>query len=159
MVLTVHVRAILATWKGVSLGMLQSGTSTHVARRAILSLHVSTRMAMALVRIPTQSQTRSVGWASILIQQRQTGIKQFFSITLTLSDDSAHRECSKRPCDTEYPEYGDEPPADRSLCCSPGSSGATCGDKNGLGASPNPNPVTDDDCGDGWVANPAMSGR
>ena len=67
--------------------------------------------------------------------------------------------CSKNPCEIETPKFGDRPPADRATCCSPGASGATCSDKNGLGRYPDPNPVTDEDCGEGFIADPTMAQR
>ena len=71
----------------------------------------------------------------------------------------SHRICSNQPCEVKSPEFGDEPPADKATCCSAGSSGATCSDKNGVGIYPDPNPVTDEDCGDGFVMDPLMANR
>ena len=68
-------------------------------------------------------------------------------------------ECSKSVCEVQYPELGDAPPADKATCCSPGTTAAMCGDKNGPGVAPDPNPVRDEDCGDGFVADPTMENR
>ena len=70
------------------------------------------------------------------------------------------RVCVKNPCDVGTTMYGDAPLADQACCMSAATAHpATCGDKHGGIQPTNVFPVTDQDCGEGYVYNPAQAHR
>ena len=56
-------------------------------------------------------------------------------------------------------EFGDAPIGDGNTCCKKGYAHPTCYDKDGYGTGSDPNPVTDEDCGVGWHADPTKADR
>ena len=57
------------------------------------------------------------------------------------------------------PVFGDAPLGDAATCCKRGNPNPTCGDKDGYGNGSDPDPVTDEECGNGWHYNPANADR
>ena len=77
------------------------------------------------------------------------------------------RTCEMNPCEVGISAFGDVPMVDQACCKrglqSSGSSGQlawpSCGDKSSSFRLPNPDPISDQECGEGYIYNPAKANR